>query len=38
MDEFTFHQLDTDFFILDEKAKNTVGCFLVKKDTSKKMN
>lgn len=36
MDNFTFHQLVKDFFILDGKAKNTVDSFLVKKDTSKK--
>lgn len=38
MDNFTFHQSVLVFFILDEKAQNTVDSLLVKKDTSKKMN
>lgn len=36
MNNFTFHQLVMDFFILDRKAQNTVNSFLIKKDTSKK--
>lgn len=36
MDNFTFHQLIMDFFILDGKVKNTVDSSLVKRDTSKK--
>lgn len=36
MDNFIFHQLVIDFFILDGKAKNKVNSFLVKKDTSQK--
>lgn len=38
MNNFPFHQLVMDFFILDGKAKNTVDSSLVKKDTFKKMN
>lgn len=36
MNNFTFHQLVMDFFILDGKAQNTVNSFLIKKDTSEK--
>lgn len=36
MDNLTFHQSVKVFFILDEKAKNIIDSFLVKKDTSKK--
>lgn len=36
MDNFTFHQLIMDFFILDGKIKNIVDSSLVKRDTSKK--
>lgn len=36
MDNFTFHQSVLVFLILDEKAKNTIDNFLVRKDTYQK--